>query len=281
MKIHGAILCILPGISAFALVPQHRSNRPSALKMSMRDTYDRLTSKVTDKLGLQGTDFAAAYEGSSWESELGVKGTAVWMSEISPKYLTGVSYCTRQGGATTEELTINIWMGPSYDTPHMLLTFGEQQPGGTYAVTADYLVRGATPIGSDPQMIEAYYGSEVISAWTRAYNSEGAQPLAPQRAFASRLLNSPARIAVGGLTKLDADSIANEHVDRFLAWLDNAQPVMARSRGSFNLRDDKLRQYFYRGEVTKNIAELGETLGATVGACNTGPTAEAYVGGGS
>jgi hypothetical protein len=48
-----------------------------------------------------------------------------------------------------------------------------------------------------------------------------------------------------------------------------------------NLRDDKLRQFFYRGELNKNIKEFGDSLGPTIAAVNTGPTAEAYVGGGS
>ena len=64
-------------------------------------------------------------------------------------------------------------------------------------------------------------------------------------------------------------------------WVDEAQPIPARSRGSMNLRDDKLRQYFYRGEVTRCVKELGDDLGSVVAAGNTGPTAESYVGGGS
>jgi hypothetical protein len=70
-------------------------------------------------------------------------------------------------------------------------------------------------------------------------------------------------------------------VNRFLSWVEKAQPIMARTRGSFNLRDDKLRQYYFKGEVAKNMARLGNDLGVKVGAANTGPTAEAYVGGGS
>jgi hypothetical protein len=68
---------------------------------------------------------------------------------------------------------------------------------------------------------------------------------------------------------------------RFLTWLDAAQPIPARLRGSFNMRDDKLRQFFYRGQVQKQVKLLGDGLGQTVAVVNTGPTAEAYVGGGS
>mmetsp|Transcript_1383 Transcript_1383/g.1988 ORF Transcript_1383/g.1988 Transcript_1383/m.1988 type:complete len:297 (-) Transcript_1383:434-1324(-) len=252
------------------------------LKMSLKEsTYDALSSKITMKLELQTTDFTQTYEGDSWKcSKTGVEGTAEWMSESSPKFLTGVSYCTRNGSSGDEQM-INVWMGPSYDVPHMLLKFGHKSSDDTYYVIADYIVRGGTPIGSDPQMLEAYYGLDVASAWTKAMKNDGAYALPPSMQFDSRIISSPAQLAVGGLSKIDADSIAMSHVDRFLSWLDDAKPVMARSRGAFNLRDDKIRQYYYKGEVKKNVEEFGEKLGPIVGAVNTGPTAEAYVGGGS
>jgi outer membrane protein TolC len=89
---------------------------------------------------------------------------------------------------------------------------------------------------------------------------------------------------VTGLTAAQAEQIVVAHADRFLGWVATAaaaQPIAARLRGSFNLRDDKLRQFYYRGQVGKQVAALGPDLGMTVAAVNTGPTAEAYVGGGS
>lgn len=254
----------------------------SELAMSMKPTYDAMSNKLVEKLGLQPTDFTESYNVNKWScTNSGVAGTAEWMTEASPKYLTGVSLCTsvnRDG--TNEKLTVNVWMGPSYEVPHMLMTYGEQA-NGKYAVAADYVVRGDTPIGSNPQYVNMFYGGDVTAAWTQAFNYEGNQPLIPQGSFEERLLASPVRIAVGGLSKEAADSIVNAHLDRFLAWVEQAQPIPARSRGSMNLRDDKLRQYFYRGEVAKSVKELGEALGPIVAAGNTGPTAESYVGGGS
>jgi len=247
----------------------------------MKSTYDEVTSKVYQTLGLQVTDFTQTFNAQTWSDPTsGVNGAADWLSEANPKFLTGVSYCSRVGGNAGEVFTLNIWMGPSYDVPNMLLEFG-QKPDGTYAVTADYVMRGSTPIGSDPQMMECYYGPSTIDAWNRAYSSAGATPLGPALAFESRLLDSPAKIAVGNIGQADADAVVKNHVDTFLGWLEGAQQVPARSRGSFNLRDDKIRQYFYKGEYNKNVAEFGEQLGGVVAAVNTGPTAEAYVGGGS
>jgi len=284
-KVLAALSCICSSTTTGFTIPVARSLRTTTTTTtttsldSMKDTLESLGDKVIQKFGLQGTDFCDTFNAKTWVSDSGVYGTAMWMSESSPNWLTGVSLCTRvNSDATNEQLTINIWMGPSYDVPNMLLTFGEES-NGKYSVVADYVVRGSIPIGSDPPYLESYYGDDVRTAWTKAYSL--GQPLPPTMEFESRMLDSPAKIAVGGLTKADADSIAQEHLDRFLVWVDGASTIPARSRGSMNMRDDKIRQFFYRGQVRKQVQEFGPGLGPTIAAVNTGPTAEAYVGGGS
>uniref|UniRef100_A0A7S1G3L1 Uncharacterized protein n=1 Tax=Corethron hystrix TaxID=216773 RepID=A0A7S1G3L1_9STRA len=259
-----------------------RSRQLSSLSMSMEPLHASLVTTLTERLGLVTTDFTEVYGGQNWECpSTGAKGSAEWIAESSPKFLTGMTSSTTTS-TSGEDLTINVWMGPSYDVPHLLLTFGEQADGGC-AVTADYIVRGSTPIGGDPQYVEVYYGGEdgAVGAWTAAFGLEGAVPLPPPAEFETRLIASPACLAVGGIEKSEAEAIAKAHVERWLGWVESSQPVMARLRGSFNLRDDKLRQYFFRGQLSKNCKLYGEDLGRTVAAVNTGPTAEAYVGGGS
>mmetsp|Transcript_21635 Transcript_21635/g.45128 ORF Transcript_21635/g.45128 Transcript_21635/m.45128 type:complete len:81 (-) Transcript_21635:58-300(-) len=59
-------------------------------------------------------------------------------------------------------------------------------------------------------------------------------------------------------------------------------PIASRLRGSFNARDDKLRQYFfYRGKLETMTALHGEDDGRIIAAISTGPISEACVGGGS
>lgn len=250
--------------------------------MSMKPAFDALSSKVQDKLELQATDFTEVTGGKSWSCSVsGSSGTAEWFSELSPKFLTGVTFSSRTnpyGKGHVEEFMINIWMGPSYDVPNVLLTFGEQSDE-KYHVTADYVIRGATPVGSDPQYMEAYFNEDVSKFWDSA--NDGAAPLAPPKSMDTRLLASPAKISVGDLSLEKATEICDKHIDRFLEWLEAAKQVPARSRGSFNMRDDKLRQFYYKGEVTKSVEDFGSQLGPVVAAVNTGPTAEAYVGGGS
>jgi hypothetical protein len=256
-----------------------RARAPHPLNMSLRPVYDELCQTVSQKLALKVTDFSSTYQAQTWQSSV-ANGSADWLAESSPQFLTGVSMCTRlnNNNLKREELTLNVWMGPSYDVPHCLLEFG-QAADGTYHVTLDYVARGATVMGGDPQYLQQYYGDDVQGAWISGYTN-GA-PLPPEAAFELRLLDSPARVSVTGLSVTDAGTLARAHLTRFLIWLDTARPIPARLRGSFNMRDDKLRQFFYRGQVQKQVRLLGDGLGQTVAAVNTGPTAEAYVGGGS
>merc|ERR1712157_320 len=157
-----------------------------------------------------------------------------------------------------EEFTINIWMGPSY-----------------------YVARGATPLGSDPQYTEKYYSNSLIQAWTEYYSKPGVISIPPSPSFYLRILTGPNRIALANLSKQDAEQIINTHIGTFASWLDGATPTVARSRGAFNLRDDKLRQFYFNAMTSIFVQEFGDDLGKALGASYTGPVAEAYVGGGS
>jgi hypothetical protein len=256
-----------------------------ASNSSMRTLFDELTSELIQRLNLEDTDFTETNYGcASWSAPT-VSGTAEWLHEQpSPKYLTGVSFLTRQNNNNNskedgEYYTINVWMGPTYDCPHVLMTFGAQSTGNRYPVTLDYLPRGATPLGSDPLYLDKYYSSEdVQEAWETAYRV--GTPLPPESAaLETRLLYSPVRIAVTLDDAQLAEELIRGHLERFLEWLGNAQPIPARSRGSMTTRDDLLRQYYYRGQVIQNVAEFGDGLGNSLAAVNTGPVAAevAYV----
>jgi len=271
--------------STFVGVRNNNGNltmKKTPLKMALEPTFDTLFSKVTEKFGLQVTDFAETFDGQNWQCpKTGNSGTADWYSESSPQYLTGVSKSTVWTSGIGDSYTINIWMGPSYDVPNLLLSFGDA-PDGTFFVDADYVPRGADPLGSNVAYMDKYYGEDVTSAWDNSVGLTGAEFIPPSSGFHTRLLSSPARIHVKGLKRADdAAEVATAHVERFFGWINDAQTVPARLRGSYNMRDDKLRQFFYRGEMVKNIDLYGDELGSMIAAVNTGPVAEAYVGGGS
>lgn len=246
--------------------------------MSLQPTYNNLKTQLITQLGLQETDFTQTYDCKTWSSGA-ASGTTDWMQESNPKYLTGATFCTKQSDKG-EEYTINVWMGPSFDTPNIVLTFGNTA-NNEYYIVADTIPRGATPLGSDPQYMEQYFSSQSIASWTKHYTTPNLFALPPPSPFNLRLLASPNRIALINLQESDATQILNEKVNTFCGWLDGATPIAARSRGSFNMRDDKLRQFYYQGITELMVGEFGEEMGRSLGASYTGPVAEAYVGGGS
>lgn len=264
------------------------THRSTVCKMSIQPTFDNIFNRVKEQFGLVQTDFCDVLNVQTWQSADGASsGSNEWWTEANPRFLTGVSKVTRRRNKGTdieEEFTINIWMGPSYDVPHLLLSVGQKQQG-QYALLADYIPRGMTPLGSDPQYLEKYFGDDVDQWWNKVCTNAN-QFAPPQRSsMASRIIQalSPARISVLADSKAIVEEASAEHVDRFLKWIQREapSPIPARLRGSFNSRDDKLRQYFYRGELERHVAELGQDLGGRVAAGGTGPISEAYVGGGS
>ncbi len=88
------------------LICLHMSSTSSS---HLATLFDELSSKVTEKLGLQTTDFTESYGGKTW-SDGTQSGTAEWLTEISPKLLTGVSLLSRTtNDGSKQEWTMNIW----------------------------------------------------------------------------------------------------------------------------------------------------------------------------
>jgi hypothetical protein len=108
---------------------------------------------------------------------------------------------------------------------------------------ADYIARGATPLGSDATYVGNYFSNPDVLAWYSTNTAlPGIKPLPPSTSFAARLLQSPVKLALDDVPFSDIERIATEHVTRWLAWIAEAQQVESRQRGAINTRDDKLRQ---------------------------------------
>ena len=226
------------------------------LQPPLLNLHSTLFGMVNSACPLQKSDFT-----SVMECETHSRGSCAWFSEVSPRYLTGVSFYTLD-----DSVSIDIWSGPSYDFPHCLLRISENEDDATFSVESDYVPRGPTPIGSDPQMIDKFYSHSVPQ-------SVGSF-LATPPSFSARILQSPMRMGLTSLSFAQAEELAKGHIERWLGWVNTSEQIPARSRGAFNARDDKLRQFAFQSWIEK-----GEDRAIAAG--NTGPIAEAYVGGGS
>ena len=252
------------------------------LRMSnLASTHSSLFNKIKSALDLKPTEFASKYDAATF-SKNGFEGTCEWWDETKGSKLTGVSSNVIQNKGTGFAMySINCWMGPAYNCPHMLLSLMVNPfPFQGVGIRADLLARGPTPLGSDQTVVETYYGKEVIAWYDKAVAITGATPLPPLPTFSGRLLRSPVELAIAGLDESAAASLTAEHVERWLQYVLEAKQNEARSRGAINTRDDKQRQYQFRAELFDCTAWVGADFGGSLGAARTGPIAEAYVGGG-
>lgn len=242
--------------------------------------HSKLFSHVKETLGLKLTDFATKYDAAQF-SKNGFEGTCEWWDESKGSKLTGVSSNSISNPSTgLQTFTLNCWMGPAYNCPHMLLTLARDPSLSGLSIRADYLPRGPVPLGSDQTAMESYFGTEVVSWYDNAIRAAKGSFLPPSPSFHGRLLRSPVELAVHGLDEDSIGSIATEHVERWLSYVLSAQQNEARSRGAMNTRDDKQRMFAYQAELSDAVSWVGADFGPSLAAARTGPVAEAYVGGG-
>lgn len=250
------------------------------LVQGLTSVHTKLFNNVKDALGLKPTDFASKYDAAEFR-ENGFEGFCEWWDEAKGSKLTGVSCnCIRNPSSGFELLTLNCWMGPAYNCPHMLLSIGRDPSLSGSSIRADYLPRGPIPLGSDQTAMEMYFGSDVMQWYDSAVKASNYHFLPPSSSFYGRLLRSPVELAVYGLDDASVAAIATEHVERWISYVLDAQQNEARSRGAINTRDDKQRMFAYRAELSEATSWVGADFGPSLAAARTGPVAEAYVGGG-
>lgn len=243
-----------------------------AASTELADLQNVLFDEINAALGLKES-ISNSYAGSTgWSVD------AKWYDESKGNKLTGVTKAILSNDQETV-FYLNGWMGPSFFVPHMLLEVSKNSDG-KYSLNADLIPRGPNAFGTDDTYVQTYYGNEVLSWYENAYGYPNVVPLPPSKSFSSRLLRSPVQVAIGNLDYDSVQAIASKHVSRWLEWIKTAKPAEARQKGALNGRDDKLRQFAFRGTVLEASNRFGPEDGRLVGGYITGPVAEAYVGGG-
>eukprot|EP00636_Phaeomonas_parva_P003918 CAMPEP_0118851182 /NCGR_PEP_ID=MMETSP1163-20130328/717_1 /TAXON_ID=124430 /ORGANISM="Phaeomonas parva, Strain CCMP2877" /LENGTH=270 /DNA_ID=CAMNT_0006783473 /DNA_START=130 /DNA_END=942 /DNA_ORIENTATION=+ len=251
------------------------ARRPMRMNLGVvQQVHAHCLGTIGERLGLEGSDYTQSLGMQSFNAG-GVQGSADWLKEASPKYLTGVSTSSvTANGKTT--MTIEAWMGPSYEVPHMTLKLASA--GDMCEITADYISRNDIAYCAESYR-EDHYGADVMAWWAKGASAGPALP--PSTAFGGRLLRSPAELSVQLADANLMGDLAVEHVNRWLNWLVDAEPLIARKRGAMNSRDDALRRFAFAGNVASCVAMAGEDAGRSIAAAITGPVSEAYVGGAS
>eukprot|EP01041_Mallomonas_annulata_P010898 gene10898-22749_t len=149
--------------SAFQRSPRRLNNyKPLRSSADISELHNNLFDSVNNALGLKLTDFTEVYGGKTW-TEGAWSGSTEWWDETKGSKLTGVSKNSISGPDGQHTSTLNVWMGPGYVVPHLLLSIGvNPKEYDGWSVTADYVVRGSTPIGSDQSYVDDFYGKDVL-----------------------------------------------------------------------------------------------------------------------
>lgn len=263
-----------------------RSNRQFVLKASVDDSElvaleNTLYDMINAKFDLKLTDFTDYKEVKTWTAG-DYSGNAEWYDEVKGSKLTGVTRCSLKS-ETSSSFTLNAWLGPSLPVPHFMLTLGKDQAG--FHLTSDFVARGAQPIGNDQNFMDNYYPTSLVaSTYDTITALEGVTHLPPSTSFSRRLLRSPLQLSVTGLSFEQLSTYATAHTETWIKFFEEVEDVPTRLRGSFNARDDKLRQYAYRASMAEFkdlLVGVDAAKVAAIAAGCTGPISEAYVGGGS
>ena len=109
------------------------------------------------------------YQAKSWK-EGDWSGTCEWHDETKGSKLTGVSKNGVTGPNGYFSRTLNIWMGPGFLVPHLLLTVGADPAKHTgMSVIADFVPRGPFPLGSDQTYLDQHFSSKDVLEWYDRY----------------------------------------------------------------------------------------------------------------
>ena len=156
-----------------------------------RESLDNLRhsyfKEVNDFFILKSTDFGEQYNVNTWSSGA-LTGSVQWWDEAKGSKLTGVStYSYHDSADLNTSHNINIWMGPTYLVPNLLLNFGYNKDG--YFITSDYISRGPYPIGSDTNYLDNYFSTKYLAAYYDEISKQpGAIHYPPSPSFAARLV---------------------------------------------------------------------------------------------
>jgi hypothetical protein len=138
-------------------------------------------------------------------------------------------------------LNINFWMGPQTRVPHLMFQFGTFPAPFFYM---DYFPR--VHYLTTPGYMDRYF-EQANGQYIELMKDERLEPFISQSTYV-RALTSP--VALCFLSKPDADGVvdlirtnAAQFLDRWLAWVDDAEPVRRQDYVELAHRDLELRRH--------------------------------------
>jgi hypothetical protein len=150
-------------------------------------------------------------------------------------------------------LNINVWLGPQTKVPHLMFQFGtfpvaffymDYFPRVHFLTTPGYMDRYFEPV--NPQFVEL-----MNDARLKPFFSQSTYVRALMSPVALCFIAEPDIDGVAGLVRANA----TKYLDRWLEWVDDAEPVRPHDYPALALRDLELRRHAAERDPAKVVPE--------------------------
>lgn len=151
------------------------------------------------------------------------------------------------------DMNATVFLGQDTDVPHLVMVFGTIPKMFFYC---DYTPR--RNLRTNPDYLDRYYGPEVNSAYLELRGDPRFQWSVSHGNYMRALL-SP--VALSLTAELDGgvidtlEAYVNGFADRWLGWLDAAEPIADDERAALRLDDHRVRRLGYERDPMNALAE--------------------------
>ncbi|WP_262849103.1 hypothetical protein [Mumia quercus] len=200
---------------------------------------ERLKDRVMDRFDVERDPSSEALE--DFAGDTGAKGRV--RTYAGPEIDWMVHSHMENAAAGFCNVHLTIWLGPQVKVPHFGMALGCFPQGWFFldSVPRSYLV-------TDVDSFDRYY-EPVNARWEQLQNDSSLEPFISRSAFVRAGLSptafchmAPADEAMTALVT----EVAEEHLDRWLGWVDAAEAVPVAERATLTADDEAIR---------RNIAE--------------------------
>jgi hypothetical protein len=222
----------------------------TAVFARLREIQDALWAKVTNRFELEvdaGTLPLQPYQSLNGEA----KG---WLSAFTgPEMDWAVRSWIGNPARSFCNLHITLWLGPQIRVPHLTIACG------TFPVVFFYLDYTArVDLRLQPEYLDRYHQA-ANERFLELQSDKRITPFISRSAFVRDVvscvgLNFIAQPGTEGVVELFEEN-AHEMLDRWLGWVDEAEPVPPEERAALAAMDLTLRRNFAERDPANNVGE--------------------------
>lgn len=154
--------------------------------------------------------------------------------------------------ASILDMNTTAFLGQETDVPHLVIVFGTVPHLFCYC---DYTPRKNLLTNVD--YLDKYYGGDVNDWYMKLRSNENFHWSVSHGPYMRALVNPATQSLMGELNHDNIDILEaylHEMVDRWLAWLDNAEPVPENERAELQRNDHIIREMGYARDPMNKLA---------------------------